>query len=321
MSDAPHAEYFSTDFGHGRDYEPHDIAALVRACGRFLAEIGGEEAANRGMTAYLTSLGEQIRSEDAWAEDFDESMPMDWPIGRVFMALNAYAHRGIATGRSKTPEEHEAFLEETLATAAGFMARAPLRAWEMENTDLENTFRLAQARWALDHDEPIEPAALAIFGGISEGRLRNLMSGANRAMTPVEGKIPAKEALDWLKGRDSFHPSVWRTQGAYRDRDTPPVEEIVEDRVWFVPAAQDGTIFHPGLERDGRFSVGAKGAEKQFPTFDEALDHLQRLALPAWRRPNPNGNWGIVRAVSWTRMTHHEMTEHVDRFRSSFTRN
>lgn len=310
-------EYFGTEFGNGRDYEPHEIAELVLGCGRFLAEIGGDEAANRGMTAYLNALGERLDNEETWAEDFDVSMPMNWPMGQVFMALNAYAHRGLATGPTSTPEEHEEFLRETLEAATGFVARAPLAAWGLTDTDLENTLLLAKARWALDHDEPVEPIALAIFGGVSEGRLRNLMSGANRAMTPVDGKVPAKEALEWLKGRESFHPSTWRTQGSYWPHISKPVEEIVEDLVWFVPQAQDGTIFHPGLTRNGEFSVGAKAGEKRFSEYEAALDHLQKLAYPAWRRPNPRGNWGIVRAVSWLRMTQREMNEHVERFRSS----
>ena len=37
---------------------------------------------------------------------------------------------------------------------------------------------LARNRWALDNMQPIEPAALAYFGGLSEGRVRNMMSGS-----------------------------------------------------------------------------------------------------------------------------------------------
>ena len=64
----------------------------------------------------------------------------------------------------------------------------------------------------------------------------------------------------------------------------------------------DGSHFHPGLKRDGRYRIGAKGAETPHESFDDALAELHRMAVPRWRRPNEVGNWGIVSGREWKRI-------------------
>lgn len=45
--------------------------------------------------------------------------------------------------------------------------------------------------------------------------------------------------------------------------------------------------------------MGAKGNEKRFELFEDALEYLGQLKVAQWRRPNDNGNWGIVSALEW----------------------
>lgn len=68
-----------------------------------------------------------------------------------------------------------------------------------------------------------------------------------------------------------------------------------------VPYAEDGSCFNPTLRRPkaGTFTVGDKGNEVAFQTFDEALAYLKTMNLAQWRRPNSAGNWGRVTAVRW----------------------
>ena len=66
-----------------------------------------------------------------------------------------------------------------------------------------------------------------------------------------------------------------------------------------VPVAADGTHFSLDLARRGYYTVGAKGAEEKYDSFDAALDALNRMSTPRWRRPNAAGNWGIVSGCSW----------------------
>lgn len=67
-----------------------------------------------------------------------------------------------------------------------------------------------------------------------------------------------------------------------------------------VPVASDGSIFSPNLARNGRFTVGAKGAEEKHDSFEAALFALANMEKPRWRRPNSAGNWGIVCGHDWT---------------------
>ena len=42
--------------------------------------------------------------------------------------------------------------------------------WQLnESNELSRLVTIARNRWALDNDEPVEPVALAYFGGVSEG--------------------------------------------------------------------------------------------------------------------------------------------------------
>lgn len=68
-----------------------------------------------------------------------------------------------------------------------------------------------------------------------------------------------------------------------------------------VPFASDGSCFNPSLRRPrvGTFTVGDKGNEATFDTFDAALEYLKAMDTAYWRRPNKAGNWGRVVAVRW----------------------
>lgn len=68
-----------------------------------------------------------------------------------------------------------------------------------------------------------------------------------------------------------------------------------------VPVANDGTWFGPHLLRAGQFTIGEKGDERRLDSFDEALRLLSAMEIPRWRRPNFQGNWGIVSGTRWVR--------------------
>jgi len=67
----------------------------------------------------------------------------------------------------------------------------------------------------------------------------------------------------------------------------------------FVPYASDGSCFNPSLKRAGKYTIGDKEDEVTFADFEDALEYLRQMGVAKWRRPNPNGNWGIVTAVRW----------------------
>lgn len=159
---------------------------------------------------------------------------------------------------------------------------------------------LVLSRNAIDSGQgDVDLPSLALFGGVSEGRIRNMLSGGEGGLERVGQRVSASSAAAWLKGRKDFFASIWQQPDAVPPT---PADPDFSDEVLFVPVASDGTHFHPGLARSGGFTVGPKGAEVQYPTFTEALAALQRMATPRWRRPNEAGNWGTVSGRDWKRI-------------------
>lgn len=82
-----------------------------------------------------------------------------------------------------------------------------------------------------------------------------------------------------------------------------PEVEATKERVILngtVPQAKDGTQFTPSMcNNKGIYTVGEKGDEKKYRSYEEALAYLKSMPKAKWRRPNPVGNWGIVSAVAW----------------------
>ena len=75
-----------------------------------------------------------------------------------------------------------------------------------------------------------------------------------------------------------------------------------EKSIW-IPVASDGSRFTPACRRDQGYEVGHKDHEQYVDTFEEALETLQKdWGNAHWRRPNSNGNWGIVSAVRWEKV-------------------
>lgn len=70
-----------------------------------------------------------------------------------------------------------------------------------------------------------------------------------------------------------------------------------------VPVANDRTWFGPHLLKAGQFTIGAKGEEIRVDSFPDALEALRKMKVPRWRRPNPQGNWGIVSGMAWKRLS------------------
>lgn len=76
-----------------------------------------------------------------------------------------------------------------------------------------------------------------------------------------------------------------------------------------VPMARDGSVFTRNLSRGGIYTVGEKGSEQKFRNFYDALSYLRSMPTAKWRRPNKNGNWGIVSAVDWVALANHEVNQ------------
>lgn len=297
------AERFHERYGDDIDAGT-TLVDLVKAGGLYLAKIVGEKAVAAAMVPIVETLDHPPFEPRDWAEALDESASdafSSWLIGEQLHELAAYAEYGIVLG-NRDAGQREEHLKTLIASAEAFLAESPLRHWNVGpegETELEKLVRQATNRWALDHKEPIEPKALATFGGLAERSIRNMMAGAGRVFSQKYGRIPAHEALAWLDTRESFWNSIWREQPEQdhlRDSESPIASPV------FVPVARDGSVFHPGIHRNDRFTVGPKGDERQFTDFYQALEELQKMPVPYWRRPNEKNAYGIVRGVRWMRL-------------------
>lgn len=157
----------------------------------------------------------------------------------------------------------------------------------------------------LEEEGEVSIPALAVFGGVSEGRIRNLLTSGESCLVRKSGhSVTASSAKEWLAGRKEFYPSIWDLP---EDEKPEPQELDFSGEVVFVPVASDGGTFHPGLARNGKYTVGAKGDEVQFAQFQDALSALHKMSTPRWRRPNMQGNWGIVSGKDWKRVERHTL--------------
>ena len=293
---------------YGKDLDAAEaLPEFIVAAGDYIARIVGAEEADAGMAVIVRGLvgvsGQSISDSSKWRDALlgaRSDCYSEWKIGAQLHDLAAYAEYGIVLHDSEDADVLAQHVQMLLAQAQDLFGKTPIAQWDLTaNNPLARLVMIASNRWALDNHQPVEPAALAYFGGLSEGRVRNLMSGENRTFSPKDGKIPAAEALKWLAGRPEFWNSIWREQSLpqYAHEPTVPL-----DQANFVPVARDGSMFTPDLKRGPSYTIGKKGSEKQVADFHDALLQLQHMPVPYWRRPNASGNWGSVAGVRWERI-------------------
>lgn len=225
----------------------------------------------------------------------------DLSAAAVFRDLAYYGLYGDLMDRAEI-EDLEGHLDGQLALAKTLKEKAPFRC---DDRVVSKIINVAEGRRSIERKTGlVEPLALAVLGGVSEGRVRNLMSGTSAEIRSVDGKIPAPDAERWLRGRAAFWPSIWN--------EDPRLEQENEMTAVRVPQASDGTVFHPGLRRRSGYMVGEKGQELTIENYDAALRALSEMEVPRWRRPNSQGNWGIVKASGWTTLSRRDLNNIKD---------
>lgn len=138
---------------------------------------------------------------------------------------------------------------------------------------------------------------LRLASGLSQEAFADHASIARSYMSRIERGManPSLEAIEGLADALDVDPSE-----LFAYVEPARLYEAVE-----VPFAADGSCFNPQLAspRDGTFRVGEKSAELRLCSFEEALAYLRTMPIARWRRPNKSGNWGLVSAVRWGRLS------------------
>lgn len=70
---------------------------------------------------------------------------------------------------------------------------------------------MALSRYAIDTGEgDVDLQSLALFGGVTEGRIWNILSSGDGGLEKVGQRVTAVSAASWLKGRKEFFASIWQ---------------------------------------------------------------------------------------------------------------
>lgn len=265
------------------------LIPIVSRLGMNLERIVGEEQTSKAFAQFHNC-------DDDWRQAVERTeFYLETQLGASLTGLSAYAMFGLLGGGYS----REAEVLATLETLEALLLDCPPEQWlpDAEREPILPTLLMARARWNLDHGSGIEAEGLALLGGVKLTRIRNMMSGsAPELPKDVAGLLSNEAAKAWLEKRDCFLPTI--ESESQRGEDAPQ-EAIIPV---FIPVARDGSMFLPDLNRNGIYRVGEKGSEESFDDYQEALAKLQSMPIAKWRRPNDQGNWGIVSAIDWRRM-------------------
>lgn len=294
----------------------HDeyIPAVAEVVVDHLNELGGmigDHHADAVFIELTDDIDEWDKSYEQRVMDNADEVTRCWPLTTAVEAASAYVHFGVvhsAWGNEEYTED--GWLSRQIKLLTEIVAKREAAGCPQV---LKGLCELANARLALDTNQMLSPDALARLAGVTEGSIRNAMSGKSRRFDPVDGRIKSDEALAYLAERPSdFTPTIWVSKQKV-EREPDPEENSPGLNVVFVPVSADGSVFHPGLTRSGKFTVGPKDNERKVSSFEEALSILQAAPAPNWRRPNNNGHWGNVLGVRWERKT----TDELERLRKT----
>ncbi len=318
------SRYFE-DIGDHADY-----ATLTLRTGEWLEALLGERIGNVGIRAIVAALygntTPQIElaqriDRDGWRAVLEESDGIaDWPsIASQRESLYAYAIDGVVIAPLSDVSARQKHLEDLFAEAERFMCLLPPN-WEPSRGNswsISGTYASALARWKLDRGEPVTVADIARLGRLDE---KTVLNALGKHLHPDHrGLIAADEARRWLMGRrpQKFRPSRWLDPNDDQ-KSRSPTHKAKDPDIVMVPIDANGDAFLPTLARPTRgagggrlgFRIGAKGEEITVHDYFEALRALKEMRPARWRRPNTEGNWGIVRGQpNWRIMRRAEIDD------------
>lgn len=293
------------DNPHYWDYAQWIAEMLIQAL-EHVEGLVGEEAAAAPLRQLVQPVADQGHpTATTWRDVVDDIFAAGavWPISERLQDALLYGMYGV-TPENIPLEDRAEWIAGLVKEVVAFADRSDVRAMEADANAIVMIANLAASRHALDTGRgEVGVHSMSVFASISEGRVRNLLSGSEGILERgPEGGIIAMSALSWLQKRKGFLNSIWAEDEEVTPDDGEPAGPVDPNSMIFVPVARDGSIFNPGLVRSGVFQVGAKGEEQNFSTFAEALSALNTMPVPRWRRPNDKGHWGIVSGVAWQRV-------------------
>lgn len=270
----------------------------------------GEHAASRGFDEIVSqAFGERSRDWHDLLEQEFNGIYSETHLGRVVHDLTAYADYGISLHPNDGGTAAEDYLRRRLDVVRALVEILPIDLWKLSGDELLRVIRKATARWKLDMGEPVNAVELSLLSGRKLQTIKNKLAGKPQEIIGNQKRIEAREALAWLLSVDGFRRSRWRDQSGTKRPSAEPVGRLAE--AVFVPVASDGSLFHPGLKRDGAFVLDGPAGEVLYEDYHAALEELQELRQPQWKRPTSEGSWTWVRGVEWRRVEMSDLHQQI----------
>ena len=297
------------------DYIEDGIIRAVQAMASICRVLFGDENADRGFDAMIRKIIPGRPDDETWEQILEEepaAMFFETPFGQLMHDLKAYAEFGIVLTPARDKSQREELLQNQVLRASRLLNLLPVEQWGLEAEHMYEVIRKAIVRWKVDSGDRINAEELSILSGRALQTIRNNVAGKHSVRPGNQNRIDARDAEDWLRGQKDFYMSIWRQQD---DTDSIATADLGLGKVLFLPVAKDGSVFHPGVRRHGKYVVDAEGRERELETFEEALQTLQSMYFPEWRRPTSEGIWTRVRAVEWRRYGEEDVAFMVDQHR------
>lgn len=299
------------EWGETFQYEEQDVLwTLLRRLGEQLEFLTNPETADAAMKAVWDALPE--RSEEwgegeSWRAAFNrESVEVslaEFRAGQVLVLLRQYAEAGLLP-REALEESFDgavATLSRLIAEGSAFRSGLP---GDLPGKDLiDRMMMMAEARFALDSGQPLQPEGVALLAGLSVKSVRNAMAlkGDEGLETTPDGLVVAESATRWLATKDGFKDSIWKQAVGVALAPQPDPDELSEFVV--VPEAKDGGWFRPSDRMTQGWKIGTKENGHYVSDYWQSLDELMRMNIPRWRRPSAtSGAHGIVSGVQFRRV-------------------
>lgn len=258
---------------------------------------------------FIEFLNHDIMNKQSWRVLWSDDIALaDTPLGQGVKDLLAYAYGGDGPyncqGLFGETVTHEEYIRKLLESCKVAVVTVGLD--NPATRDLNTVLRAAECRLALDQGRDVTPEQLAALARIEIKSMRNALAPSSGSGLKLHGgAIAAESALIWLHARGHYVHTLWYDEIPVA---APPAEPITGE-ILFVPFASDDIEFHPiKCRRDGKYTVGPKGAEQTFIDYRTALDCLARMKPASyWRHPNTAKNWGTVTAVGFRPRTAEEL--------------
>ncbi len=270
---------------------------------------GQTDSAENSRERFIEFFSDESVNNCSWREQLDRSdVLLDVPLVIGVRQLFAYAYHG--SGPSNVhylfdeTVKNEEYIRKLLETTKA--AVATLGLGNPATRRLSTVLLAAECRLALDEGRNVTPEQLAALVRIGIKSMRNALApSGGSGLKMRDGAIPAESALNWLHARGDYKTTLWLEE----ESSIAPVAEPLAGEILFVPFASDDIEFHPlTCRRDGKYTVGPKGAEQTFTDYRAALDCLARMKPASyWRHPNTANNWGTVTAIGFRPRTVEEL--------------